>query len=135
MRKAVITKDLVVKRLREGYYSFSALNVNKVFRADLKKINFDLSGANLSEADLSGANLSEANLSGANLWEANLSEADLSGANLSGANLWKADLSEANLWKANLRNAEFNCVFCKTKVFKAQRKYIMEETDLFEVVD
>ena len=110
MRKAVITKDLVVKRLREGYYSFSALNVNKVFRADLKKINFDLSGANLSEADLSGANLS-------------------------GANLWKADLSEANLWKANLRNAEFNCVFCKTKVFKAKRKYIMEETDLFEVVD
>ena len=90
MRKAVITKDLVVKRLREGYYSFSLDRVNEEFRADLEKINFDLSGADL----------------------------------------WKADLR-----KANLRNAEFNCVFCKTKVSKAQRKYILEETDLFEVVD
>ena len=81
-------------------------------------LEFDLSGANLSEAnlreaDLSEANLREANLSGADLSGANLREADLIGANLSeadliGANLREADLRGANLSGANLRGANLS---------------------------
>ena len=93
--KEVVTKELVVKRLREGYYKFSSDKVNEEFRKDLEIINYDLSKADLSKADL---------------WK---------------ANLWKADLSEADL----------NSIFYKTKVTKEQRKYIMEETDLFELID
>ena len=68
--------------------------------------DYDLRGANLSEANLSGADLSRADLSGADLSGANLSEADLSRADLSGANLYEADLRGADLSEANLSGAD-----------------------------
>ena len=75
-------------------------------------LEFDLRGANLSDADLSYANLSYANLSGANLNYANLSYANLSGADLSYANLSGVDLSGANLSRADLSRADldFSCL-------------------------
>ena len=57
---------------------------------------YDLSGADLSDANLSGANLSGANLRRANLSGAYLRRANLSGAYLSGANLSDANLSDAD---------------------------------------
>ena len=53
-------------------------------------LNYDLTGANLTEADLRGANLTEADLRGANL----------RGANLRGANL---DFSCYPLWCGGLK--------------------------------
>jgi len=47
--------------------------------------------------------------------------------------LREADLSEANLSEADLRKADLNAIFFKTKITKTQRKYITEETDLFDV--
>ena len=73
-------------------------------------LDYNLRGADLSNANLWGANLRGANLRGADLSNANLRDADLRGADLSNANLWGAnlrgaDLSNANLWGANLRGA------------------------------
>ena len=87
---------------------FSRDEVLKLLKDGCKKaiLDYDLRGANLSEADLRGANLSEANLSEANLSEADLSEADLSEADLRGANLSEANLSEANLSEADLSEAD-----------------------------
>jgi len=82
----------------------------RLVEADLSGINLsgvDLSGAiligvNLSGADLSGADLSGAMITGSNLSNANLNGADLSNALLSGADLSNADLSNADLSNANL---------------------------------
>ena len=104
IKEEVITKELVVKRLNEGYYVFSSDKINEEFRRDLKAINFDLSHVNLRYA----------NLREANLWEADLSYADLSYANLSGAIL--------------------NAIFLNTKVSEKQKKYICEEIDLFKII-
>ena len=71
-------------------------------------LDYDLSGANLSDADLSGADLRRANLSGADLRRANLSGADLSDADLSGADLRRANLRRANLSDANLSDADLS---------------------------
>ena len=110
IKSVEITKELVVKRLQESYYKFSSEEVNSEFRKDLETINYDLREADLSEADLS---------------EADLRKADLR----------EADLSEANLSEADLRKADLNAIFFKTKITKTQRKYITEETDLFDVED
>ena len=124
IKEEVITKELVVKRLNEGYYVFSSAKINEEFRRDLKAINFDLSYVNLRYA----------NLREANLWEADLSYADLSYANLREANLREANLREANLSYANLSGAILNAIFLNTKVSEKQRKYICEETDLFKII-
>jgi hypothetical protein len=86
---------------------FNRGEVLELLKAGCKKaiLEYDLSGANLSDADLSGADLSGANLRRANLSGANLRRADLSGADLSGANLRRADLSGANLRRADLSGA------------------------------
>ena len=92
-------------------------------------------GIDLRNADLRKANLSEANLSKADLWDADLSGTNLRDTDLSYANLWNADLRKADLRDADLNRADLNCIFYKTKITPEQKKYIMEETDLFEVVE
>ena len=72
----------------------------------------------------------EVSLKEADLAEADLQEADLREADLAEANLWIADL-----WEADLRKADLNAIFFKTKITKKQKEYIMNETDLFEVVE
>ncbi len=66
----------------------------------------DLSNANLRGADLRGADLSNANLRGADLSNANLSDADLRGADLRSAGLRGANLNDADLRGANL---DYSC--------------------------
>ena len=68
--------------------------------------NANLRGADLSNVDLSNANLSDADLRGADLRGAGLRGADLRGAGLRGANLSNANLSDANLSDADLRGAD-----------------------------
>ena len=68
--------------------------------------NANLRGADLSNVDLSNANLSDADLRGADLRGAGLRGADLRGAGLRGANLSNANLSDANLKGANLNDAD-----------------------------
>ena len=99
---------------------FDRAEVLKLLKDGCKKaiLDYDLRGADLSNANLRGADLSNANLRGANLSNANLSDADLSdadlrgadlrGANLSNANLSNANLSDANLSDANLKGANLN---------------------------
>ena len=65
-----------------------------------------LPGANLTKADLTGANLTKADLSGG----ATLNNANLTGANLTGANLYRANLMFAELNGADLTNANTNGV-------------------------
>ena len=79
--------------------------------ADLSDANLrgaDLRGADLRGADLSDANLSDASLSDASLSDASLSDASLRGANLRGADLRGADLSDASLRGADLRGADLS---------------------------
>ena len=97
---------------------FDRAEVLKLLKDGCKKaiLDYDLRGADLSNANLRGANLRGADLSNANLRGAGLSEADLSnanlrgadlrGANLRGADLRGADLSNANLRGAGLRGAD-----------------------------
>ena len=82
--------------------------------ADLSNANLrgaDLGNANLSDADLSDADLRGADLRSAGLRGANLNDADLRGANLSNANLSDANLKGANLNDADLRSAnlDYSC--------------------------
>ena len=65
-----------------------------------RKMQADLSGADLAGLDLHGVNLSRVDLSGANLSRANLSYADLSEANLSGANLTESNFEHADIYTA-----------------------------------
>ena len=79
--------------------------------ADLSNANLrgaDLSNADLRSADLSNANLRGADLSNADLRSADLRSAGLRGANLRGANLSNANLSDANLKGANLSDADLS---------------------------
>ena len=92
---------------------FDHAEVLKLLKDGCKKaiLDYDLRGANLSDADLRGAdlrgaNLSDADLRGANLRGADLSDADLRGANLRGADLRGADLSDADLRGADLSDAD-----------------------------
>ena len=104
---------------------FDRAEVLKLLKDGCKKaiLDYDLRGADLSNANLRGAGLSNANLRGADLSNANLSDADLSdadlrgadlrsaglrGANLRGADLRSAGLSNANLSDANLKGANLN---------------------------
>ncbi|NUP04462.1 MAG: DUF2169 domain-containing protein [Polyangiaceae bacterium] len=79
--------------------------------ADKGRVDFDLTGADLSGLDLSsarldGARLERANLAGAKLDGANLKGARMAGADLRGASLRSADLSEALLSRAILDGAD-----------------------------
>ena len=87
---------------------FDRAEVLKLLKDGCKKaiLDYDLRGADLSNANLRGADLSNANLRGADLSNANLSDADLSDADLRGANLRGADLSNANLSDADLSDAD-----------------------------
>ena len=99
---------------------FDRAEVLKLLKDGCKKaiLDYDLRGADLSNANLRGAGLSNANLRGADLSNANLSDADLSdadlrgaglsNANLRGADLRSAGLSNANLSDANLKGANLN---------------------------
>ena len=89
---------------------FDRAEVLKLLKDGCKKaiLDYDLRGADLSNANLRGADLSNANLRGADLSNANLSDADLSDADLRGANLSNANLSDANLKGANLKGANLN---------------------------
>ena len=117
---------------------FDRAEVLKLLKDGCKKaiLDYDLRGANLSDASLSdaslrGADLSNANLRGAGLSNADLSDASLRGANLRGAglsnaNLRGADLSNANLRGANLRGADldYSCypLWCGSLHFKADKR-------------
>ena len=97
---------------------FDRAEVLKLLKDGCKKaiLDYDLRGADLSNANLRGADLSNANLSdadlsdadlrGADLRSAGLSDADLNDADLRGANLSNANLSDANLKGANLNDAD-----------------------------
>jgi hypothetical protein len=89
---------------------FDRAEVLKLLKDGCKKaiLDYDLRGANLSNADLRGANLRGADLRGADLSNAKLSNADLSNAKLSNADLRGADLSNANLSNADLRGADLS---------------------------
>jgi hypothetical protein len=89
---------------------FDRAEVLKLLKDGCKKaiLDYDLRGADLSNADLRGAGLSEADLSNANLSNANLRDADLSNANLRGADLSNANLSNADLRGADLSNANLS---------------------------
>ena len=97
---------------------FDRAEVLKLLKDGCKKaiLDYDLRGADLSNANLRGADLSNANLRGANLSNANLSDADLSNANLRGA-----DLSNANLSNANL---DYSCypLWCGSLHLKANKR-------------
>ena len=87
---------------------FDRAEVLKLLKDGCKKaiLDYDLRGADLSNANLRGADLSNADLRGADLIDANLSGADLNDADLRGANLSNANLSDANLKGANLNDAD-----------------------------
>ena len=87
---------------------FDRAEVLKLLKDGCKKaiLDYDLRGADLSDANLRGADLSDANLRGADLRGADLSDANLSDANLSDASLSDASLRGANLRGANLRGAD-----------------------------
>ena len=89
---------------------FDRAEVLKLLKDGCKKaiLDYDLRGADLSNANLRGANLSNADLRGADLSNANLRGADLSDASLRGANLRGADLRDANLRGADLRGADLS---------------------------
>ena len=89
---------------------FDRAEVLKLLKDGCKKaiLDYDLRGADLSNANLRGANLSNADLRGADLSNANLRGADLSDASLRGANLRGADLSNANLRGAGLSEADLS---------------------------
>ncbi len=105
-----------LKILKNGVNEFNAWyyawhRKNKKIELDLTYA--DLSSVDLSYADLSGANLESANLENANLENAKLKLANLSytilcRANFGGANLQKANLNGANLEDANLVQANIN---------------------------
>ena len=122
---------------------FDRAEVLKLLKDGCKKaiLDYDLRGADLSNADLRGADLSDASLRGANLRGADLRGADLSnadlrgadlrGANLRGADLRGADLSDASLRGANLRGADlrgadldYSCypLWCGSLHFKADKR-------------
>ena len=86
---------------------FDRAEVLKLLKDGCKKaiLDYDLRGADLSNANLRGADLSNANLRGADLSNADLRGADLRSAGLRGANLNDADLRGANLSNANLSDA------------------------------
>ena len=97
---------------------FDRAEVLKLLKDGCKKaiLDYDLRGADLSNANLRGADLSNADLRGADLRSAglrgaNLNDADLRGANLSNANLSDANLKGANLNDADLRSAnlDYSC--------------------------
>ena len=87
---------------------FDRAEVLKLLKDGCKKaiLDYDLRGADLSNANLRGADLSNANLRGADLSNANLSDADLSDADLRGADLRSAGLRGAGLRGANLNDAD-----------------------------
>ena len=89
---------------------FDCAEVLKLLKDGCKKaiLDYDLRGADLSDASLRGANLRGADLSNANLSNADLRGADLRGANLRGAGLSEADLSNANLRGAGLSEADLS---------------------------
>ena len=84
-------------------------------------LDYNLRGADLSNANLWGANLRGANLRGADLSNANLRDADLRGADLSNANLWGANLRDADLSGADL---DYSCcpLWCGSLHFKADKR-------------
>ena len=85
---------------------FDRAEVLKLLKDGCKKaiLDYDLRGADLSNANLRGADLSNANLRGANLSNANLSDANLKGANLNDADLRSANLDYScyPLWYGSL---------------------------------
>ena len=112
---------------------FDRAEVLKLLKDGCKKaiLDYDLRGADLSNANLRGANLSNADLRGADLSNANLRGADLRGANLRGADLRGADLRGADLRGANLRGADlrgadldYSCypLWCGSLHFKADKR-------------
>ena len=87
---------------------FDRAEVLKLLKDGCKKaiLDYDLRGADLSNANLRGADLSNANLRGADLRSAGLRSAGLSDADLSDADLRGADLRSAGLRGANLNDAD-----------------------------
>jgi len=69
------------------------------------KVRLDLDEAKLRDFNLHGANLTDANLFGVDLSRAILSRASLRGADLRDANLYGADLSRAHLRRAKIGGA------------------------------
>ena len=107
---------------------FDRAEVLKLLKDGCKKaiLDYDLRGADLSNANLRGANLSNADLRGADLSNANLRGAGLRGADLRGADLRGADLRGANLRGADLRGADldYSCypLWCGSLHFKADKR-------------
>jgi hypothetical protein len=74
----------------------------------IKKLNLDLSSAQLHSVQLSGVNLRSANLHSADFSHATLKISDLSNAKLRGTNFHNADLSLAILSGSNLSRADLS---------------------------
>lgn len=96
-----------VEAARRGAGSIAA------YRKNLSDVEFDLSGADLTNCNLQGADLRNAVLNDVDLRDANLENADLDGADLSNAKLGGANLSNATLRgatcnRANLASATLN---------------------------
>jgi len=111
--------DLSGKDLTSTLFSLVKIFNEKASKSEItenRKIEVDLSNANLSRTNLEGNNLSlmrfnSADLSFANLKDANFRMSDLSNTNLHGAdltntNLKNVDLTEAILFNANLSRAD-----------------------------
>jgi uncharacterized protein YjbI with pentapeptide repeats len=116
------------------------------WRKENRKVEPDLSGADLSQRKLRGINLSSANLRGMNLSGADLTEADLGGSDLRDSNLIGADLHSASLYctslvGADLTRTELSYVdftgawFGNVNLTEAQMGYSrLDNNDLSEVV-
>ena len=96
---------------------FEVIGHQKQFdRAEVLKLLKDGCKKAILDYDLRGADLSNANLRGAGLSEADLSNANLRGADLRGANLRGADLRGADL--------DYSCypLWCGSLHFKADKR-------------
>jgi uncharacterized protein YjbI with pentapeptide repeats len=97
--------NIFVKDLADILASNIPLRIIDDVRSDMRHINLNLTGRDLSFADLIGCKLSTANLSGADLTGSDLGHAKLSNADLRGAILSGAKLREAHLVNADLTGA------------------------------
>ncbi|MEP0873693.1 pentapeptide repeat-containing protein [Trichocoleus desertorum AS-A10] len=136
-KKWDLVREISTHPVQQWQLSGADLSDADLRGADLS--DADLRGADLSDADLSGADLSDADLSGADLRGADLSGADLSGADLSGADLSDADLSDADLAlvldlaRALARDLARDLDLARTLAYTRLSELARDRTSLFEL--
>ncbi|MDO8537889.1 MAG: pentapeptide repeat-containing protein [archaeon] len=98
MQEKKLAKNDIARRLFRGHYNYShglyneKFFDNERFRADLKEINFDLSGANLSNTNLNGADFRNVNLKGAYLNNCKFTSGDVTNVIWAGVKLRNAQI-------------------------------------------